>query len=136
MEMYSHLPALNAILNSASALFLLAGYLNIKQGRVSAHRFCMVTAFITSTIFLVSYLTYHSHVGHVPYHGQGLIRIIYFTILISHTILAVLILPMILRTFYLALQQRFVEHRAAARWTLPLWFYVSVTGVVIYEMLY
>jgi putative membrane protein len=103
---------------------------------VQFHRACMVAAFVVSSAFLVSYLTYHAHVGNVRYTGQGLLRTVYFTILVSHTILAVVILPLVLRTLYLAVKSRYEEHRRWARWALPLWFYVSVTGVVIYEMLY
>jgi putative membrane protein len=132
----SSLPLINACLNTTSALFLAAGFMFIRQKNVAAHRACMVAAFGTSTIFLISYLIYHSHVGNVHYLGQGMLRKLYFSILISHTILAIVIVPLILRTLYLAVRQRFNEHRQWARWTLPLWFYVSVTGVVIYEMLY
>lgn len=134
--MIAHLPALNASLNFASALFLGVGYAFIRQGRVDLHRVCMGIAFTLSVIFLVSYLTYHAHVGNVRFLKQGWIRPVYFSILISHTILAVTIVPLVLRTLYLALNARFADHKAWARWTLPLWFYVSVTGVVIYEMLY
>jgi len=108
----------------------------IRQKNVAAHRFCMVSAFFVSVVFLVSYLTYHAHVGHVHYTGQGMMRTVYFAILLSHTLLAAVIVPLVLRTLYLALRSRFEDHRRWARWTLPLWFYVSVTGVVIYEMLY
>ena len=96
----------------------------------------MVTAFVFSTIFLVSYLAYHAHVGHVRYQGTGILRRVYFVLLTSHTILAGIIVPTVVRTLYLAVKGRFDDHRRWARWTLPLWFYVSVTGVVIYEMLY
>ena len=96
----------------------------------------MVAAFVVSIAFLVSYLVYHAHVGHVPYMRQGVLRPVYFAILLSHTILALGIVPLVLRTLYLAVKCRYQEHRRWARWTLPLWFYVSVTGVVIYEMLY
>lgn len=133
---YASLPAINAVLNTSCALILSAGFYFIRKKNVRAHRACMVAAFATSTVFLISYLTYHAHAGHVRYQGEGLFRGVYFTILITHTILAVVILPMILRTFYLAFKNRVEEHRAWARWTLPLWFYVSVTGVVIYEMLF
>jgi len=132
----ARLPSVNAALNLASAIFLAIGYVCIRQMRVRAHRFCMMTAFTTSVIFLVSYIVYHAHVGHVRYQHEGVLRIIYFGVLISHTVLAVVIVPLVLRILYLALHQRFDVHRKWARWTLPLWFYVSVTGVVIYEMLY
>jgi putative membrane protein len=134
--MIARLPALNAVLNFSSAVFLVAGYLCIRRGRVQAHRACMGTAFTLSIFFLISYLTYHAHVGNVRFLKQGWIRPVYFGILISHTILAVVIVPLAIRTLYLALKSRFAEHRAWARWTLPIWFYVSVTGVIIYEMLY
>jgi len=108
----------------------------ISRRDVLRHRLCMGTAFIVSTIFLISYLAYHAKVGNIHYLGQGLKRTVYFTILTTHTILAMVIVPLILRTLYLAINNRFDEHRRWARWTLPLWFYVSVTGVVVYEMLY
>ena len=133
---YDSLPRLNAILNSSSAVLLAAGFIFILRKNVRMHRACMTAAFATSTLFLISYLTFHAHAGNVRYQGQGTMRTVYFTILISHTILAIVIVPMILRTLYLALNNRFLEHKALARWTLPLWFYVSVTGVVIYEMLF
>ena len=130
------LPALNATLNAASAVLLLAGYGFIRSGRREAHRRCMLAALVTSTLFLASYLVYHFNVGSVPFSGKGPLRTLYFTILISHTILAVSIVPMILVTLSRALRQRFDAHRRIARVTLPLWGYVSVTGVVIYWMLY
>jgi len=132
----SSLPGLNAVLNSASALLLLSGYVFIRSGRVAAHRRCMLAAFATSALFLTSYLIYHYHVGSVAFTGQGWIRRVYFTILISHTILAVAIVPLVLITLSRALRSRFDQHKRIARWTLPLWFYVSVTGVIVYWMLY
>lgn len=132
----SYLPSLNAALNSASALLLAAGYLFIRTGRVAAHRLCMLSACATSTVFLTSYLIYHYHVGSVPFTGQGWMRRVYFAILISHTILAVAIVPLVLVTLTRALRAKFDKHKRIARWTLPLWFYVSVTGVVVYWMLY
>lgn len=132
----SSLPALNACLNASSAVLLSAGWIFIRNRKVSAHRACMISAFVCSTLFLTSYLYYHAHAGHVPFRGEGLARRAYFAILISHTTLAVVIVPMALRTLYLALKERFEEHRRWARRTLPLWLYVSVTGVVIYAMLY
>jgi putative membrane protein len=132
----STLPALNAALNSASALLLAAGYLFIRSGNVAAHRRCMLAALATSTLFLTSYLIYHYHVGSVPFTGQGWTRRLYFTILISHTSLAVTIVPLVLITLYRALRNRFERHKRIARWTLPLWLYVSVTGVIVYGMLY
>jgi putative membrane protein len=132
----STLPALNAALNSASALLLAAGYLFIRSGNVAAHRRCMLAALATSTLFLTSYLIYHYHVGSVPFTGLGWTRRLYFTILISHTSLAVTIVPLVLITLYRALRNRFERHKRIARWTLPLWLYVSVTGVIVYGMLY
>lgn len=129
-------PALNASMNALCALFLAMGYVLIRHQQVRPHRLCMLSAFTLSVVFLVSYVLYHLQVGSVRYTGQGLWRTVYFAILISHSILAVGIVPMILRTLYLALSCRFDQHRRLARWTLPLWFYVSITGVVVYEMLY
>jgi putative membrane protein len=129
-------PALNAFLNGISALFLALGFRFIRRGAIAPHRACMLSAFSASVVFLVSYLAYHAQVGHVRYPGSGLDRTIYLGILLTHTVLAFVIVPMILRTLYLAVKQRFAEHRRLARWTLPIWFYVSVTGVVIFVMLY
>lgn len=130
------LPGVNAALNATSALLLAFGYFYIRSGRVDAHRRCMLAALVTSALFLTSYLIYHYHVGSVPFQGRGWIRAVYFTILITHTILAVVIVPLVLITLTRALKGNFLRHRAIARWTLPLWFYVSVTGVVVYWMLY
>lgn len=135
-EYISYLPHLNAILNSTSAVFLIAGYLFIKLGRIQAHRNCQITAVVTSTIFLASYLTYHYYHGDTPFLGQGIVRPFYFTILITHVILAIVIVPLVLITLYRALRMDFIRHRRIARLTLPLWLYVSVTGVVVYLMLY
>lgn len=133
----SILPTLNACLNGTSALLLLLGFFFIRNKNIQAHRWAMITAFCTSALFLLCYLYYHYSIGGgKPFPGQGGIRTLYFTILISHTILAVAIVPMILLTFSRALRERFDQHRKIARWTLPLWLYVSVTGVVIYLMLY
>jgi len=132
----SALPTLNAALNGTCALLLAVGYLFIRRRKVAAHRACMISAFVTSTLFLISYLTYHYHVGSRPFGGQGAIRALYFTILISHTILATAIVPLALITLYRGLKGRFDRHVAIARWTLPLWLYVSVTGVIVYWMLY
>jgi len=129
-------PSLNAFLNGVSATLLVCGFLFIRRGLIAQHRACMGTAFLTSTLFLISYLAYHAQAGHVRFMGVGFIRTLYLSILATHTVLAVVIVPLILRTLYLALNNRFLEHRRWARWTLPLWFYVSVTGVVIYGMLY
>ncbi len=133
--MLSH-AALNASLNAASAICLLTGYAMIRSRRIQAHRLCMGTAFLLSTAFLISYVVYHLNVGSVPFAGQGWIRPLYFTLLISHIILAAAILPLALVTMARALRERFDAHRRIARWTLPIWLYVSVTGVVIYWLLY
>lgn len=130
------LPLLNAILNSLSAVLLTTGYVAIRSGRLSVHKACMLAAVTTSVLFLISYLTYHYHIGSKPFPGQGSVRVIYFIILISHTILAAAIVPMVLLTLYRAWQAQWDRHRRLARWTLPLWLYVSVTGVVIYVLLY
>lgn len=132
----SDLPTLNAILNSISAILLTLGYAFIRQNKRDAHRACMISAFVTSTLFLVSYLFYHYHHGSTPFQGQGIVRYVYFTILLTHTLLAAAIVPMIFLTFFRAFKQRFDLHRRIARWTLPFWLYVSVTGVVVYLMLY
>ena len=129
-------PALNATLNAASALCLLLGWFAVRSGRIERHRAWMLTAAATSTLFLVFYLGYHAKVGSVRFTGQGPVRKVYFAILISHTILAAVIVPFVLRTLYLGLKRIDDRHRRIARWTLPLWLYVSVTGVVVYWMLY
>jgi len=135
-EYISFLPHLNAVLNTTSALFLMAGYTFIRLGRIRAHRNCQLTALFSSTLFLSSYLTYHYFHGTTRFAGQGIARPIYFTILITHTILAVVIVPLIFVTLYRALRLDFIRHKRIARWTLPLWLYVSVTGVIVYLMLY
>ena len=132
----SSLPTLNALLNSASAALLVTGYLMIRRRHVSAHRACMLGAFATSLLFLTSYIIYHANVGSVAFTGQGGIRVAYFAILISHIVLAATILPLALATLGYALRERFDRHTRLARWTLPLWLYVSVTGIVVYLMLY
>lgn len=132
----SDLPIVNATLNAISSVWLAGGYIFIRQKKKSAHRFCMLGALTTSTLFLISYLTYHYYAGSKPFTGSGTIRTVYFTILLTHTILAVAIVPLALITLSRALKERFDKHKRIARWTLPLWFYVSVTGVVIYLMLY
>ncbi|MBO0801064.1 MAG: DUF420 domain-containing protein [Blastocatellia bacterium] len=132
----SDLPTLNAILNSVSAVLLSTGYVFIRRKRIQAHRSCMIGAFITSTLFLISYLVYHYHHGATRFPGEGIVRYLYFTILSTHTILAAAIVPLILITFSRAFRRRFDRHRKIARWTLPLWLYVSVTGVIVYLMLY
>jgi len=133
---YAVFPGLDASLNGTTAVLLLIGRGLIKRGRMMAHRAVMITALISSSLFLVSYLYYHWHVGSVHFQGQGWVRPLYFTILISHTFLAAVIVPMIIVTFSRALRERYDRHRAIARWTFPLWLYVSVTGVVVYLMLY
>ena len=135
-EYVSYLPHLNACLNGTSALLLFAGYLFIKSRNVAAHRACQVSALIVSLLFLASYLTYHYYHGATRFQGAGLARPIYFTILFSHTILAIVIVPLVIITFRRALRRDFERHRRIARITLPLWFYVSITGVIVYLMLY
>jgi uncharacterized membrane protein YozB (DUF420 family) len=130
------LPALNALLNATAALLLATGWVLIRRRRVAAHRACMVAALVCSAAFLTSYLYYHFHVGSVRFQGTGGVRTLYFAILISHTVLAALVPPLALVTLYRALRRRFARHRAIARWTLPVWLYVSVTGVAVYWMLY
>jgi uncharacterized membrane protein YozB (DUF420 family) len=135
-EQYAIFPVINASLNGTSAVLLLTAHSLIKRGRMAAHRTLMLTAIVTSSVFLTSYVYYHWHVGHVFFQGRGWSRPIYFSILYSHTILAAAIVPLVVITLSRALRQRFDRHRAIARWTYPLWLYVSVTGVVIYFMLY
>ena len=130
------LPAVNATLNSIAAVLLVSGYVLIRSGRVAQHRQCMLAAFATSTLFLVSYLFYHAQVGSRPYTGQGPIRMVYFAVLISHVSLAALIVPLAVLTLRRGLRRDDARHVAIARWTLPIWLYVSVTGVVVYWMLY
>jgi len=130
------LPTINAALNSLSAVFLCAGFLFIRSRNRRAHRACMLAACACSTLFLLSYLVYHYQVGSVRFQGQGWIRTVYFAILISHTILAAAVVPLALITLVRALRERFDAHRRIARWALPIWLYVSVTGVVVYAMLY
>jgi uncharacterized membrane protein YozB (DUF420 family) len=132
----AYLPHLNAFLNGTSAVLLFTGYSFIRARNVIAHRTCQVAALIVSSLFLVSYLVYHYHHGSTRFLGVGFVRLLYFTILTSHTILAVVIVPLIFLTFYRALRGDFVRHRRIARITLPLWLYVSVTGVIVYLMLY
>ncbi len=132
----SFLPHVNAFLNGTCAVLLFAGYSFIRSGRVAAHRVCQMSAVVVSIVFLASYLTYHYHHGATRFTGPGLARYIYFAILISHTILAVVIVPLVGITLYRALRADFVRHRRIARITLPLWLYVSITGVIVYLMLY
>lgn len=135
-EYISYLPHLNACLNSTSALLLIAGYLFIRSGKVAAHRACQISALLVSILFLTSYLTYHFNHGTTRFQGTGFVRPLYFTILTSHTFLAVVIVPLVVITFYRAFRLDFVRHRKIARITLPLWLYVSITGVIVYVMLY
>jgi uncharacterized membrane protein YozB (DUF420 family) len=130
------LPALNASLNGISAIFLLSGYLLIRNGKVDLHRKCMLGALAASALFLTSYVIYHANTGSRPFEGQGGIRVVYFAILITHVVLAAAILPLALVTAARGLRAQFGRHVRIARWTLPIWLYVSVTGVVIYLMLY
>jgi uncharacterized membrane protein YozB (DUF420 family) len=130
------LPALNASLNALAATFLVAGFLSIRRRRIDAHRLSMLAAFGCSIAFLISYLVYHYHTGSVRFQGTGVVRTVYFAILLSHTVLAAAVPFLAAVTLYRALRGRFARHRALARWTLPIWLYVSLTGVVIYWMLY
>ena len=134
--MISQLPAVNATLNAISAVLLTCGYVMIRRRRIETHRRFMLAAFATSALFLTSYLVYHYNIGSKPFPGQGPIRFVYFTILITHVILAAAVLPLALITLNHALRSRFEKHVPIARWTLPIWLYVSVTGVVVYLMLY
>jgi putative membrane protein len=134
--MLSH-PALNATLNGLAAILLVGGYAAIRSGKMELHKKFMLSAFFVSCAFLVSYVIYHVRIHQViHFQGQGWIRPVYFTLLISHTILAVVIVPLILITLRRAWTEKFDKHRRIARWTLPLWFYVSVTGVIVYFMVY
>jgi uncharacterized membrane protein YozB (DUF420 family) len=132
----SDLPTLNATLNAIAAVLLAAGWLLIRRGRIAQHRACMLAAFSTSALFLVSYVIYHANVGSRPFAGQGPIRFVYFVILISHIILAAAILPLSIVTLRRGLTAQYDRHVRIARWTLPIWLYVSVTGVIVYLMLY
>jgi len=131
-----YLSGANAVFNSLSALCLICGYVNIRRGKRIVHMRFMLSATVFSTLFLLSYITYHYFHGATRFAGQGLVRPLYFTILTTHTILAVVIVPLILVTLYRAARGDFIRHRRIARWTLPLWLYVSVTGVIVYLMLY
>ena len=132
----SDLPTVNATLNTISAVFLTIGFLMIRRRKIVAHRNCMIAAFVVSGLFLTSYLIYHYHAGSTPFEGIGWIRFVYFAVLIPHIILAASILPLALITLYFALRKRFTKHRRIARWTLPIWLYVSVTGIIVSWMLY
>lgn len=132
----SDLPLVNASLNAIATVLLIIGYVCIRQRRIAAHRAAMVAAFATSVLFLISYLIYHAHAGSRPFPGQGNIRVIYFVILITHIVLAATIPPLAGVTLWRAYRRRFDRHMKIARWTLPLWLYVSITGIVVYWMLY
>jgi uncharacterized membrane protein YozB (DUF420 family) len=135
-ELTSFLPHLNAILNSTSTVLLIIGFSMIRRGRVTAHHNCQLAALTTSVLFLISYLTYHYFHGSTRFQGQGIIRPIYLTILFTHTVLAIVIVPLVVITLARALRADFTRHRRIARVTLPLWLYVSITGVIVYLMLY
>jgi putative membrane protein len=132
----SDLPALNATLNATSAVLLMSGYAFIRRGYVRRHRAAMISACIVSALFLTSYVIYHANIGSKPFQGQGPIRLVYFTILLTHVLLAVAVPPLALITLSRGLRARFDRHVAIARWTFPIWMYVSVTGVIVYLMLY
>jgi len=133
---YSIFPPIDATLNGATAILLSIGHSSIKRGAVARHRATMIAAFVVSSVFLTCYLYYHFHVGSVRFRGTGWVRPLYFSILISHTVLAAAVVPMILVTLTLGLTNKFDRHRRLARWTYPIWMYVSVTGVLVYLMLY
>ena len=135
-EQYAFFPALNASLNGASAAFLLTGRVLIAKRRMAAHRACMIAAVVASALFLACYLFFHFKVGNILFLGQGWARPVYFAILISHVILAMVIVPLAIVTLNRGLRARYDKHRAIARWTWPLWMYVSITGVIVYFMLY
>jgi len=131
-----NLPSINATLNSISATLLLAGFFFIRRKNILAHRACMLGAVASSILFLVGYLTYHFNMGTTRFEGEGLVRPMYFALLLTHTILAIAIVPLVITSLYRAFGKRFEAHRRIARWTFPIWLYVSVTGVLVYFMLY
>ena len=133
---YDTLPHLNATLNATSGVLLVAGFLLIRRRRIAAHRACLLAALAASILFLVSYLIYHAHHGTTRFAGQGFVRPVYFFILTTHTVLAAVIVPFVAVTLRRALRSEYPRHRRIARWTFPLWLYVSVTGVAVYLMLY
>ena len=133
---YRIFPPLDATLNGITAVLLAIGHNFVKRGEVDKHRAMMISAFVTSCAFLGCYLYYHAHVGSIHFRGHGWSRPLYFSILISHTFLAALVVPLVLTTLTLGLKSRFERHRRIARWTYPIWMYVSVTGVIVYLMLY
>jgi uncharacterized membrane protein YozB (DUF420 family) len=132
----SDLPTLNAALNATAAVLLVAGWISIRRGRIDAHRRCMLSAFGASALFLISYVVYHAAAGSRPFDGEGAIRVVYFVVLVSHVVLAAAIVPLALVTLARGLRRDDERHRRLARWTFPIWMYVSVTGVAIYLMLY
>lgn len=131
-EIIPYLPHFQAILNASAALLLGAGFYFIRDENRGLHRLCMIVALAVSSVFMISYLTYHARVGYLPFEGQGIIRPFYFTLLASHVILAAVIVPLVLLTVFFAITGNFNKHPRIARWTLPMWFYVSVSGVLIY----
>ena len=133
---FTVLPTVNAILNSISAVFIITGFLLIRAGKQQAHRRSMLAAVTSSSLFLISYVVYHYTAGATPFGGTGWVRYVYFSVLGTHTILAVAVLPLVIVTLLRALSGRFSLHKAIARWAFPVWLYVSVTGVIIYLMLY
>jgi uncharacterized membrane protein YozB (DUF420 family) len=130
------LPAINASLNALSAVLLVIGYALIRARRIDQHRACMIAAFVTSSLFLICYVVYHAQVGSVRFTRQGMVRPLYFTILVTHVTLAAVVLPLAIVTLSRGLKARYARHRTIARWTLPIWLYVSVTGVLVYVLLY
>jgi uncharacterized membrane protein YozB (DUF420 family) len=130
------LPAVNASLNAIAGVLLVAGYILVRTGRIAQHRKVMIAAFVTSTLFLTCYLVYHAQVGNVPFMRRGFVRPLYFTILISHITLAAAVPPLALVTLSRGLAAKYPKHRAIARWTFPIWLYVSITGVLVYVLLY
>jgi uncharacterized membrane protein YozB (DUF420 family) len=136
MTDYTLFPALNATLNGASAVLITTGHALIRRNNILMHRACMLAAVLTSSIFMVSYLYYHAHVGSVHFPGTGMARSVYFTLLISHTLLAAAVPPLVVTTLVFALREKFERHQRIARWTYPIWLYVSITGVLVYLMLY
>jgi uncharacterized membrane protein YozB (DUF420 family) len=132
----SDFPAIDATLNATSAGLLAAGYAFIRRRRIANHRACMISAAATSTLFLICYLWYHAHHGVTRFRGAGFARVFYLTLLGTHTVLAAAVVPLVIITLARALRGNFLEHKHIARWTLPLWFYVSITGVIVYWLLY
>jgi uncharacterized membrane protein YozB (DUF420 family) len=132
----SDLPALNATLNATAAILLTIGWMLIRSGRIAAHRRVMIAAFVTSSLFLISYVVYHAQVGSKPYPGSGAMRVVYFSILVPHVVLAAVVVPLAIITISRGLRRLDDRHRRIAKWTLPIWLFVSVTGVIVYLMLY